>query len=282
MIRSLARDIRNMLPVGIRARIAYYKAHGSVPRIRHPQTFSEMIQRRKIFDRNPRLPLLADKVLVKEFVALTLGPDWIIPTLWHGPRLPPRTDRRWTTPFVIKSNNASGANFFVESDRCIQWRQIEQHLSYNLVNKYGMSSGEWLYTAIKPQIIVERFIGEIGSLPVDFKIWVFNGRAELIQIDTDRDAEHKRCFYNRGWIKQSFGLKYPVESRDIERPVSFEEMVAAAEMLSNGFDFVRVDFYEIDGRPLFGEMTFYPGSGNEVFTDIEVDYRLGKMWQGQN
>jgi hypothetical protein len=55
-------------------------------------------------------------------------------------------------------------------------------------------------------------------------------------------------------------------------------MLEAAETLSGGFDFVRVDFYEAEGRPLFGEMTFYPGSGLDRFRPVSFDGLFGEHW----
>jgi hypothetical protein len=58
----------------------------------NPKTFNEKIYRLKL-DRDPRIVVAIDKVRVKEIVAAKLGPDWIVPTLWHGARLPPRRER---------------------------------------------------------------------------------------------------------------------------------------------------------------------------------------------
>lgn len=279
MIQGIKRRLHDMLPLGMRVRISYYKNHGSLPDVRNPRTFSEMIQRRKLRDRDPRLPLFADKVLVKAFVEQTLGSEWIIPTLWYGPKLPPLEERTWPVPFVVKANHGSGANYFVKEKHTVDWPGIERDLNYHLSRKFGIAHGEWLYGDIKPQALVEPLIGDGETAPIDYKIWVFNGRAEMIQIDTDREVAHKRCFYSRDWVKLPFGLEVPRESREIDRPATLADMIAGAEKLGDGFEFVRVDFYEVDGQALFGEMTFYPGSGNDVFSDKSVDLRLGDLWK---
>lgn len=38
-------------------------------------------------------------------------------------------------------------------------------------------------------------------------------------------------------------------------------MIKAAQTLSKPFPFLRVDFYECNGKPIFGEMTFTPAAG---------------------
>ena len=61
-------------------------------------------------------------------------------------------------------------------------------------------------------------------------------------------------------------------------PTSIHEMTAAAEKLAQNFDFLRCDFYEVDGKPRFGEIIFYPGSGYDRFDPPELDEWLGLLW----
>ena len=56
-------------------------------------------------------------------------------------------------------------------------------------------------------------------------------------------------------------------------------MIRAAETLSEGMSFVRVDFYEINGSPRFGEMTFYPSGGLGCFDPPEYDIIVGEHWR---
>ena len=56
-----------------------------------------------------------------------------------------------------------------------------------------------------------------------------------------------------------------------------KKMIEIAEDLSKEFPFVRVDFYEVNKKIIFGEMTFYPKSGLPDFTPIKYDKLLGDM-----
>jgi hypothetical protein len=76
-----------------------------------------------------------------------------------------------------------------------------------------------------------------------------------------------------------FALVYPTDEREIARPKSLGKMITAASTLAKGFDFVRVDFYEIGEKPYFGEMTFTPEAGLGRFDPPEIDRLLGQMWQ---
>ena len=85
----------------------------------------------------------------------------------------------------------------------------------------------------------------------------------------------KVTFFDTKWNVMPFERHYPKSAIPIEKPQKYEEMIALAEKLACGIRFVRIDFYEIDGKIYFGEMTFYPGSGFEEFTPESWDYELG-------
>jgi hypothetical protein len=263
----------------IRTRRQYRQHFGQTPSLLFPKTFNEKIQWRKVFDRNPLLPLLADKVLVKDFVTARLGSDWVTATLWRGPKLPPRAERNWPLPYVLKANHGSGMNYFVRSQEEIDWPRMEQLSEKWLGEVYGTWGCEWAYYSIKPQLLVEPFFGKDGVLPEDYKFWTFNGRVEFIQVDTDRESAHKRTMFDRSWKRLPFTIQYEMDQREIPRPTSLSQMISAADSLSVGLSFVRVDLYEIDSKPRFGEMTFYPGSGEESFVPPEYDRKIGDLWR---
>lgn len=266
--RMAERDLRKL----------YFSAHGRYPNIRKPKLFTEKIQHRKLYDKDQRFSLCADKVLVKDYVHGRLGADILIPTLYSGERLPPPAQRTWPLPFVIKTNHGSSFNIFVRQDSDLDWPAIEAKLAIYLAIDFGAYLKEWHYSKIVRQILIEPFLSEDGELPVDYKIFVFGGTPEYIQVDTDRESAHKRIFFDVGWKPQTFQFTYPLETKPIDRPSSLDTMLSAAAVLGRDFDFVRVDFYEIGGRPYFGEMTFTPEAGFGKFDPPEIDTLFGEMW----
>lgn len=60
-------------------------------------------------------------------------------------------------------------------------------------------------------------------------------------------------------------LKYmeadPNEEKETCKLVMFDKIIECAKLSSKGFQHVRVDFYEVDGKMYFGELTFYHFSG---------------------
>ncbi|HEX8527417.1 ATP-grasp fold amidoligase family protein [Allosphingosinicella sp.] len=267
------RDHHRMLPFWLK--LLHLARNRHWPDLEAPRTFNERIQARKLIDRDPMLPLLADKVKVKDFVAKRLGREWLIPTLWNGPMLPDRP--LWPVPFVVKSNHASQQCIFVRDENA-DWPAIRRRAHRWLRSRYGGILGEWLYSRIEPQILIEPFIGGGRGLPVDYKFFVFGGRAEFVQVDTDREHGHKRTLFDRSWTRLPAVLNFPNDPGEIAPPASLAEMLDSAETLAADMDFARVDFYEVDGRPLFGEMTFYPGSGLDRFTPPGFDLEFGKRW----
>jgi hypothetical protein len=244
-----------------------------------PRTFNEKIQRVKFLNRDPRLPRREDKILVKALVKEKLGDEWVTPTLWHGEFLPPLKERTWPVPFVLKANNGCGWNVFVRSQADLNWPIIESAVAKWRRAAFGADMGEWLYGQIKPALLVEPFVGENLKLPIDFKLWTFGGKVKVIEVVTDREDAHKATMFDAAWHRLPFRLGYESDPHEISRPLSLDRMIKAAEILTEDFPFVRVDFYEIGGQPKFGEMSFYPGSGFDSFDPPEWDAKIGELWK---
>jgi len=267
------------LPPEPSLKVQYARYHFRIPNLKAPKLFSEKVQYRKLHDRSPMLPLYADKVKAKLLVADALGSEWVIPTLWSGSSLPPREERNWPLPYVIKANHGCEMNIFVRSAADQNWDVIESKTAEWLsVRYYNKVRHEWLYSQIVPQILVEPYIGSTEELPTDYKFLVFDGRVEYIAVHSGRQDHHPHfvAFYDRAWDRQPFKLNSALNHPGIPKPTSLDRMIAAAERLAKDTPFVRVDFYEIGGKPLFGEMTFYPGSGLALFPR-EYDLRLGRL-----
>lgn len=258
-----------------RINLTYRWRHGYWPNLDRPTRFNELVQLRKLHDRDARLPLLADKVRAKTFVAERLGRDWVIPTIWHGTALPPAPPT--TGAFVVKSRHGCNQRAFVRTgigERAEEWPSIRRRAAGWMRHGYGGWLDEWAYSQVPRGLLIEPFVGENGVLPVDWKIFVFAGRARFVQVHLDRETRHRWIVMNLDWQRVSAATS----DADPAPPPNLQRMLAAAETLARGFDFVRVDFYDVGGRPLFGEMTFYPGSGLDRFDPVALDETMGRAW----
>ena len=255
----------------LRIKLCYLVRHQKHLNLAAPATFNELVQRRKLLNRDQRMVTLADKVAVKSHVAALLGDEWVIPTLWHGSELP--EESVWPHPFVLKSRHGCNQNIFVR-ERDIDWAPVRARAKKWVKRPYGSWLDEWLYGHIPRGLLVEPFVGTDGELPLDYKIFVFGGRATHVQVHLEREKRHRWIVFDRNWTRVSAATA----DADPVRPKSLDRMLNAAETLARGIDFVRCDFYEIDGAPLFGEMTFYPGSGLDKFNPVTLDSEFGQYW----
>ncbi|ALC13961.1 ATP-grasp fold amidoligase family protein [Sphingopyxis sp. 113P3] len=256
----------------LRAHILYAARHRRRLNLASPRRFTEWVQWRKLFDHDPRQPRLQDKVAVKFHVAELLGPDWITPTLWHGTVLPDRP--LWQPPFVLKARHGCNQNRYVR-DVSADWSEIRRAATRWMRHGYGGWLGEWLYREIPRGLLVEPFVGEDRRLPIDYKIYVFGGYPAAVQVHRNRETGHSWALFTPDWRR----LAAPDGLPDPAPPRSLARMIAAAALLGEGFDFIRVDFYEVAGAPRFGEISFYPGSGLDPFRPDAIDLWLGELWR---
>ncbi len=255
----------------VRLHLTYFWCHRRTLSLDRPSRLTELIQRRKLIDRDPRFPTLIDKLEAKRLVADRLGAQWITPTLWSGvalPDLPP-----WPVPFVVKWRHGCNQCRFVR-DVDEDWAGVRRASARWMRSSYGGWLDEWGYRDVPRGLLVEPFVGHGATLPVDYKLFVFHGRVAYVQVHLDREHRHRWLVFDRDWCRVSRSTA----DRDPARPRSLDRMIAGAELLGRDFDFVRIDFYELGGSPRFGEMTFYPGSGLEPVEPPELDAVMGALW----
>lgn len=185
--------------------------------------------------------------------------------------------------FVLKTNNSCGKVILVKDKKNLNIPQTIKKLNSWLTIKYGYKDAQFHYTKIKPCIIAEELF-ENKSAPdqslVDYKIWCFHGVPECVLIVYNRTKEnYYLSLYDLEWNNISDKGFNPDNKHysgvDVQKPKSFEQMIEYAKKLSEGFPEVRVDFYDIDGKAVFGEMTFTTGFG--YFSDEYYEYLGSKI-----
>jgi hypothetical protein len=254
-----------------RVRLTYLWSHGRLPDLVDAPRFTEMVQRRKLYDRDPRQVARLDKVAAKRMAARLLGPEWATPTLWRGDALSAAPS--FGFPAILKARH--GCNQFVvlrETPRKRAWAALRGRTRQWTAGAYGKWLDEWAYRDVPRGLLAEPLLGDGRMLPLDYKIYVFRGRATHVQVHLDRAHDHRWVLHDRKFRPLHEASDRPAPPR------SLGAMLDAAETLAAGFDFLRVDFYEIDGAPRFGEFCLYPGSGLDRFADDWIDFELGKLW----
>ena len=269
---------RDALPTRAHVVLDHLRYHGRFPNLQHPCTFSEKIAYRKLHDRDPRIPQLVDKIAAKQQMAVRFGTDFILPLLATFDSEAQVDFAALPYPSLIKPNHLSGFNVFLK-ERPADEKKIRRNLGRLLRARYERASEEWAYSQIAPRLLVEPLIEGGPHGLIDYKFHTFAGRVFSIQVDVDRYTHHARCFFDTAWKRMPLELVYPAATYEISPPETLKEMIHYAEQIGAGFAYVRVDLYEIAGKVKFGEATFYPGAGLEVFNPREYDALFGEQWK---
>lgn len=268
-----------LLPVRTKAYLDFIRTQGYIPDFKNPRTFNEMLCARKLSSELDRYSAWADKIESKRLVSVLLGERYLIPSLYEGDFPTAEKYNSLPTPFVLKASNASGANIFVwnESDKDYF---LHKDKIISKRDRFLKVTLEKFYSSLENRFIVEPIlIGTKGKVPEDIKFHTFNGKVAYIQVDLDRFGEHTRNFYTPDWTRQPFSCRYKQSTIDPPKPACLDEMIRFAETIARDFDYVRVDLYEINGAPLFGELTFVHEEGYGRFQPREADKMWGSLWK---
>lgn len=244
----------------------------------NPKTFNEKLQWLKLHDRNPLYTKMVDKYEAKKYVADIIGEEYIIPTLGVWNHFDEIDFEQLPEQFVLKCTHDSGSIVICKDkatfDKKAAKKKLERGLRYNY---YYAGGFEWPYKNVKPRIIAEKFmVDESRTELKDYKVFNFNGEPKIIQVDYDRFVEHKRNLYTTDWKYIEAAIEFATdESHQIPKPKRLDEMLKLASKLAANIPHVRTDFYSIDDKIYFGEMTFYHGAGFEKFTPEDFGLKLG-------
>ncbi|MBQ4569112.1 MAG: glycosyl transferase [Ruminococcus sp.] len=253
----------------------YKRRTGEEINLKDPQRYSEKLQWLKLFYRNDAMPICSDKLKVREYME-ERGYGHLLNNLIavyddgmdiNTSELPDR--------FAMKTNHGSSWNLICTDKSKVNWFWWKRIFNCWLRRNLYTFGREWNYKHIEPKIIVEEFLDHTPL--VDYKFMCFNGEPKYMQINHDIDGKHYVDFLNIDWEKQGFTYRnYTMSDILVPKPEQFEEMKKIARDLAQDFPYVRVDFYNFEGRIIFGELTFFPGGGFQYPIPIEYDYILGK------
>lgn len=247
--------------------------------LNHPRTFNEKLQWLKLYDRNPLYVTLVDKYRVKQWVAERIGEQYVIPTLAVYNSVDEIDLDSLPDKFVLKCNHDSGNVVICKDKSTFNLQAAKQKLAVALKYDYYLQWREWPYKKVGRCIIAERYMEDFsGDDVIDYKMMSFNGVVKCSFTCTNRRSKGglNVTFFDTDWNRLPFTRMYPADSNAVKKPVSYENMVELTERMTEHLPFSRVDFYEIDGKPYFGEITLYPGAGFESFHPDSWDLVLGE------
>lgn len=243
----------------------------------NPKTFNEKIQWLKLFDHNPLYSILADKYLVREYVKAKVGDNILNEIYGVYSKFEDINFNDLSNAFVIKATHGSGWNIICKNKEELDLSSVKTKLESWLSDNYYKYGKEFVYKNIKPRIIIEKYLKYENNTSLnDYKFFCFHGEPKFIQVDINRFTNHQRNFYDLGWNLLPFELHHESYNKIIKKPQNLEKMINIAKKLSAGIKFCRVDLYDLEDKVIFGEITFYPGNGLELFNPPEYDEKIGK------
>lgn len=245
-----------------------------------PKSFNEKLQWLKIYNTkhfNPRYTDMADKIKVKDIVSSLIGSKYVIPTIGEWETFDDIDFDKLPSSFVLKTNHDSGGVVVVPDKGSLDLKKARERIEKSRRINFYWYGREPQYRDIKPKVFAEKYIAdESGYELKDYKFFCFDGEPKLIQVDYGRFIDHKRNIYDINWNFVDVSIKFPNDpSHQIDRPKNLEEMIGIAKKLSQNIPFVRVDLYSIESVILFGELTFFHGSGFERFTPKAFGLKVG-------
>lgn len=248
--------------------------------LNNPTTYNEKIQWLKLYDRNDQYTMMVDKYLVKEYIKSLIGEEYVIPTLGVWDSFDDIDFSKLPNQFVLKCTHDSGGLVICKDKSTFSIANARNKINKCLRRKYYYIHREWPYKNVKPRIIAEEYMEDSETKELrDYKFFTFNGVPRAVFIATDRqkaDEETKFDFYDMDFTHLNIKNGHPNADVKPEKPLNFEKMKQFASILGSNIPHVRVDFYEVNGKLYFGELTFSHWSGMVPFEPIQWDYTFGE------
>lgn len=281
-IVSRSGGLAKMIPDEKYIRLEYRSYFGKKLDLDNPKTFDEKLQWLKLYNRNPLYTQLVDKCEVKSYVGKMIGQEYIIPTfgVWDSfdeidfDSLPNR--------FVLKCTHDSGGIVICKDKGSLDIEKVRNKLTRSLKNNFYWQGREWPYKNVKPRILAEQYMEDSTDKELrDYKIYCFNGKVHATLLASNRMNESHEMTFDY-FDKEFNHLKltnhwHPNASEVPHKPQNYEQMQELAQILSKGFPHVRVDFYEVNGKIYFGELTFFDMSGFLILHPDDWNIEWGEL-----
>ena len=272
------RGLKGDMPADEFLKKAYKINVGKDLNLETPVTYTEKLQWLKLYDHKPIYTTMVDKYAVKKYVEDKIGKEYVIPLLgvWNTPEeidfdsLPQQ--------FVLKTTHDSGGIVICTDKSSLNKAEVIKKLKYFYGRNYYDRNREWPYKDVPHRIIAEKYMVDSSSGELrDYKFFTFGGEPKVLYIAQGRGSgkETVADFFDMDFKHLPFTIDHDMAQTPPEKPQCFEEMKRLAAILSEGTPQLRVDFYEVDGKVYFGEMTFFHCSGMDSFHPEEWDYTFG-------
>lgn len=262
----------------------YKRIFGCEPDLEHPKKLSEKIQWLKLNERKDYFKVCADKHTMKGWIAEHFGDRYNVPELFHTINWREVNSQNINQfPCIVKASHTSHDYVILRRKEDVDWRKLQRQCRFWLHRDYAMESQEWQYGVDEPCIVVEALLETSKSkIPNDYKLNFFNGELEFVYVSVDREGDNFRAIYDKDWQPLRFdwdssnAKELKARPYEVSVPATFAEMKQLGAEVAKYFKYVRVDFYDVDGKLYFGEITLHHGSGLDRMRPAKYDEIYGK------
>lgn len=258
----------------------FKKRVGRELNLENPIKYNDKLQWLKLYWRDSLATQCADKYGVREHIAETIGSEYLNDLLGVYESVEEIDINKLPKSFVLKGTHGSGFNIICEDKEKINWSIEFKKMKRWLRTDYYLSKREWVYKDIKPRIICEKFIQQEYERELrDYRFFCFNGEPKFITVDLSiNDKERtRRNLYDLEWNLMEEEITYPKDtSIEIKKPLKLNEMIKLSKEISKNFPHARVDFYQIEHKVVFGEITFFHQSGMGEFRPTTFEKEVGQ------
>jgi|GEM_PF-69088 len=248
----------------------------------NPQTLNEKLNWLKVYHYRDIYTIMSDKAAAKDYVAKTLGPDYVIPTYGVWDKFDDIDWKSLPQTFVLKCTHDSGSFYFIHDKNNVNLDAVRKHFERCLKDPYWRKKRENTYRDVPPRIIAERYLPSLNHRDsLEYKFTCFNGKVvfgTICQGYPHGSTKHRtNDFYTPDFQHLPWRAWYRNARRRPKKPAQWEEMIAISEKFAKDIPYLRVDLYVEDGQIYFGEFTFYTGGGFIEFYPRKMDLILGQQ-----
>ena len=279
VIKEIGKKVVGILPSKMWLSFRFKQRVGYKMDWKNPKTFNQKLQWLKLNDRKDVYTSMVDKYEAKKYVANLIGDEYIIETLGVWDNFDDIDFDKLPDQFVLKCTHDSGGIAIVKDKKQADIKKIGKKIKKALKHNPYTVDREWPYKNVKPRIIAEKYLEDSETKELrDYKFFCFDGVVKALFVASERysvNSETKFDFFDENYDHLSFTNGHPNADIAPKKPVNFDRMKELASLLSNGFPHLRVDFYEVDEKIYFGELTFYHWSGMTPFVPFRYDELFG-------
>jgi hypothetical protein len=251
-----------------------------------PLTLNEKLYWLKYNDRRDITTIHANKYLAREYIKKEFGDEFLTPLfLVTDNPTSIKFDDLPSEPFVIKSNQCSGDFKIVGDKKNINFNRLIVDCKWWLSFNNYFPGKQLQHLNIPPLIIIEKMLQTVdGKFPNKYKLHCINGEVEFIDVSTDGKSYNQGGIFDSKWKPLNFifsaitkQLKGDIHIEELKPPKNLSKMITFAKHVAQMYAYVRVDFYDVDGKLYFGDIEHHQGGGFDKFKPIEVDYNYGYL-----